>query len=255
MDGLIAYALAKKYTDAVGQQILSAGFKVQVEDDRSILSGEGQEKILYLIPKSTASQGDGYDEYVYANNTWEWVGHTDVDLSGYQTLIDSSNKLDSDLVDDTNQTNKFVTSNEKSTWNGKYDKPSGGIPKADLTSEIQTSLGKADDAAPKTDVGTLSNLSTTDKTSLVAAINELFQSVSNGKTLVASAITDKGVSTSSDATFATMAQNIENIPTGGGSVAMGIDSNGLFFSSDITEDESLILGEDANGIYLEKEVV
>ncbi len=46
------------------------------------------------------------------------------------------------------------------------------------------------------------------------AIEELFQSVSDGKTLVASAITDKGVSTASDATFATMANNIQSIKAG-----------------------------------------
>lgn len=44
-----------------------------------------------------------------------------VDLSGYQTKIDSSHKLSSDLVDDTNNTKKFVTSSEKSIWNGKQD--------------------------------------------------------------------------------------------------------------------------------------
>jgi hypothetical protein len=45
-------------------------------------------------------------------------------------------------------------------------------------------------------------------------VDECFQSVSNGKTLVASAITDKGVTTSSDATFETMANNIGAIPVG-----------------------------------------
>lgn len=44
--------------------------------------------------------------------------------------------------------------------------------------------------------------------------NELFQSVSNGKSLIASAITDKGVSTSQDATFSKMAENIRTIQTG-----------------------------------------
>lgn len=34
----------------------------------------------------------------------------------------------------------------ESTWNGKYTKPSGGIPKTDLASAVQTSLGKADTA-------------------------------------------------------------------------------------------------------------
>ena len=42
-------------------------------------------------------------------------------------------------------------------------------------------------------------------------LDELFQSVSNGKTLVANAITGKGVSTATNATFATMATNIGKI--------------------------------------------
>lgn len=46
-------------------------------------------------------------------------------------------------------------------------------------------------------------------------IEELFQSVSSGKFLVASAITDKGVSTQEDATFSQMATNIRAIQTGG----------------------------------------
>lgn len=44
--------------------------------------------------------------------------------------------------------------------------------------------------------------------------NELFQSVSNGKTTVANAITDKGIATSATDTFATMANNISLIETG-----------------------------------------
>ena len=47
------------------------------------------------------------------------------DLSAYQTKIDSSHKLNSDLVSDANQTNKFVTSTEKQTWNGKQNALSG----------------------------------------------------------------------------------------------------------------------------------
>lgn len=42
-------------------------------------------------------------------------------VSGLQSEITSSNKLSSDLVDDTNHTNKFVTSSEKTTWNAKQD--------------------------------------------------------------------------------------------------------------------------------------
>lgn len=40
---------------------------------------------------------------------------------GLQSEINSDSKLASDLVDDTNQDNKFVTSTEKNTWNGKQN--------------------------------------------------------------------------------------------------------------------------------------
>lgn len=123
-------------------------------------------------------------------------------VAGLQTEITSSNKIASDLIDDSNSANKFVTTSEKTTWNGKqnaitssnklsaslvsglstvatsgsyndlsnkptipaevtestvsgwgftkntgtYSKPSTGIPKTDLASSVQTSLGKADTA-------------------------------------------------------------------------------------------------------------
>ncbi|MBQ2347717.1 MAG: hypothetical protein II388_05025 [Clostridia bacterium] len=53
-----------------------------------------------------------------------------------------------DEISTTNTTNKFVTSTEKNTWNAKgtYSKPSGGIPKTDLSSLVQSSLDKADSA-------------------------------------------------------------------------------------------------------------
>lgn len=55
-------------------------------------------------------------------------------------------------------------------------------------------------------------------------IAEVFQSVSNGKVAIASAITDKGVSTDATDTFAQMAVNIERISGGGGVSFEGIDT-------------------------------
>ena len=55
--------------------------------------------------------------------------------------------------------------------------------------------------------GTLSTLAK----DLKGAINEVFQSASNGKTLIAQAITGKGVATSNTDTFQTMATNISLI--------------------------------------------
>ena len=48
------------------------------------------------------------------------------------------------------------------------------------------------------------------------AIDEVFISVANGKTLIASAISDKGVETLATDTFLQMSENIRDIPTSGG---------------------------------------
>ena len=56
---------------------------------------------------------------------------------------------------------------------------------------------------------------------LESNMNELFQSVSDGKEVIAEAITDKGVTTSATDSFSTMANNIMNINTSGG----GIDTS------------------------------
>jgi uncharacterized protein YjdB len=69
--------------------------------------------------------------------------------------------------------------------------------------DIANEIGKNED-------GSDIELPTTDKT-IKGAITELFQNVSNGKQLVATAITDKGITTSSDDTFQTMATNIGKI--------------------------------------------
>lgn len=68
-----------------------------------------------------------------------------------------------------------------------------------------------------------------------AAVNECFQSASNGKALIASAITGKGVTTASDATYAVMAGNIEDYlvyPQG----TKNISSNG---EQDVTNYENV----------------
>ena len=70
--------------------------------------------------------GSGTDSY---NDLSNLPKINDVTLSGnksssalgLQSEITSDSKLASDLVDDTNQDNKFVTSAEKTTWNGKQN--------------------------------------------------------------------------------------------------------------------------------------
>ena len=71
-------------------------------------------------------------------------------------------------------------------------------------------------AIGSTQYGLSEDISTVDSnySNLQEDMVELKNSVSDGKALVASAITDKGVATASDATFNVMASNIRNIPTG-----------------------------------------
>lgn len=60
------------------------------------------------------------------------------------------------------------------------------------------------------------------------AIKEVFTSVSNGKSLIASAITDKGIQTDATDTFETMANNIGSIQGGGSGEDCPITSPYLF---------------------------
>ena len=64
-----------------------------------------------------------------------------------------------------------------------------------------------------------------DDTGIRNEINTLKKSVSDGKTTVANAITAKGVTTATDATFTTMANNISQIESGGYKYASGTVSS------------------------------
>ena len=50
------------------------------------------------------------------------------------------------IASHTGNSDIHVTTSDKSAWNGKYDLPSGGIPKTDLAQAVQDSLDLADSA-------------------------------------------------------------------------------------------------------------
>ncbi len=94
-----------------------------------------------------------------------------------------------------------------------------------------------------TDTSTNKALSANQGKLLNDALQEVFTSVSNGKALIAGAITDKGVDTPADATFAEMAYNIEQISGGSSDAAIyNVLNNGSSGTSTLTAN--------ADGYYL-----
>ena len=77
-----------------------SGFHAEIVSE---LPASGQSNILYLVAKSTAASGDGYDEYLYINGGWERIGSTDIDLSGYVQAADMHAITNTEISDIINQ--------------------------------------------------------------------------------------------------------------------------------------------------------
>mgnify|MGYP002796657679 FL=1 len=103
-----------------------------------------------------------------------------------QQVVDDTNANFSDVSESITKLNNNLNSNVN-TINGKIDTINGNI--NNMQSNIDTMSGQ---------------------------MKDLFQSVSDGKSKIAGAITDKGVPTSASASYDTMATNIRAIPTDGG---------------------------------------
>lgn len=69
----------KKYVDGLVSTISTLSFQVVTE----LPTTDIQTNIIYLVPSTTSSEQNVYDEYVYINSTWEKIGSTSVDLSNY----------------------------------------------------------------------------------------------------------------------------------------------------------------------------
>ena len=76
------------------------GFHAEIVTE---LPAVGQTNILYLVAKSAAASGDGYDEYLYINGAWERVGSTDIDLSGYVLASEMHAITNTEIADIVNQ--------------------------------------------------------------------------------------------------------------------------------------------------------
>ena len=109
------------------------------------------------------AEGEGSKIYVTLddNKTYRWGGSAYVEISASialgeteGTAYEGSKGAALKTAFDTHEANTdiHVTTNDKTAWNAKYDKPGTGIPKADLAQSVQDSLDLADSALQASDV-------------------------------------------------------------------------------------------------------
>lgn len=135
---------------------------------------------------STAYRGDrgkiAYDHsqngdvHVTTTQKTNWnTAYTNSHTHANKSLLDSYDQTNANISDAVSKkhthSNKTVLDGIASTditaWNGKYTKPSTGIPSTDLATAVQTSLGLADTAVQDASyVHTDNNYTTTDKNKL-----------------------------------------------------------------------------------------
>lgn len=143
---------------------------------------------------STPTEILRYERYKYGTNSWvyEYIlpnsGFTSAQWKALNSNITA--EREASYQSHINDGTVHVTTANKSAWNAKYDKPSGGIPSTDMTSAVQTSLGKADSAYQKPSAGIpKTDLASGVQTSLGLA-DSAYQKPSGGilKTDLASAV-------------------------------------------------------------------
>ena len=128
--------------------------------------------------------------------------------------------------------------------NEKQDKATAVTVPGSGTMQMSESIGpgpytiefdeEADEAFPASLVDYNNTTSGMAATTVQAAVDELFTSVSEGKSLIAAAVTDKGVETAATDSFAAMAEKIGQIELGGELKAHNINlkstSNGTVYA-------------------------
>ena len=87
----------------------------------------------------TFTNGETADFTVYNGANGEGAG--DMLWEEFNARLNPANKSGQIAFE-----SELPTSEQKSAWSAKYNKPTGGIPKTDLASAVQTSLNKADSA-------------------------------------------------------------------------------------------------------------
>lgn len=216
--------LPDEFTDQVGDYSFEFEVSSKVDsNDESITTSNGTYKVNGSILTNLNEETSSSPDLPILKQLIEQVKSLQGgDLTGYQKKNDAAQKT---IVEDGKL---YLTKLDGTKLDDGTTLPTGSgtsIDDTNTTTDKTWSSSKIDSQFKDiANIGKLTDLDTTEKSSIVGAINELFQSVSNGKQLIATAITDKGVNTSSDDTFQAMATNIGKISSGS-SITYSVTNN------------------------------
>ena len=171
VNNLVNYYLkSETYTKSEVDSLIGSiqGFSYEVVSTLPTASASTMGKI-YLVPSADPQTQNVKDEYITLQSgssySWEQIGSTAIDLSGYVTTTQLNTALASytttanlttllaakqDVISDLATIRSGATAGSTA-----YQKPSGGIPKTDTDTGVQESLGKADTALQWTPVGSI----------------------------------------------------------------------------------------------------
>ena len=75
-------------TRAIASIVTGPGFTTVIVNSFDALPETGDDNTIYLIPTSNNETNNYYDEYIWFNESYELIGNTKIDLSGYYNSIE-----------------------------------------------------------------------------------------------------------------------------------------------------------------------
>lgn len=81
------YLKSETYTKTEVSNLINAAVSGRFQKVNE-LPAQGEENVIYLVPKATVLVDNIYDEYIWEDGSWELIGDTQIDLSGYVTDAD-----------------------------------------------------------------------------------------------------------------------------------------------------------------------
>ena len=81
------YLKSETYTKTEVSNLINAAVSGRFQKVNA-LPAQGEANVIYLVPKATVLVDNIYDEYIWEDSSWELIGDTQIDLSGYVTDAD-----------------------------------------------------------------------------------------------------------------------------------------------------------------------